>query len=434
MKQTKQDYYNQKIKDILENKVGVCYNKKHNQLKGILTKKQIDTLSKWYNHLGSNSKAKSASTFYDYLKNIRKFALFQKKNFEDITKEDIDKYINFIRINTPNSARGQKLIVKMFFNWLNPKIVEHIKLESKKFNKIDYEETIHLTEIKEMIEKATTPQEKAIIITMFESGCRASELLDLNVHDLNIDENGSSIRVDGKTGKRKMGLILSSPYLQEHMNNHVNKGEPTTPLFFSTSHIHYGGRLSHSGLRYLLARAVKRIGLKKRCNPHWFRHSGLTFVYSQGFNEAEMRIWAGWSDDSSMTKVYIHIGEREVNDKYSVLMGHKVPEKNVSVDILKPITCPRCKKNNPGDSKYCNCGMLLSYGELNKVSDKFIEKVKETALVWDNRVTDDDEIYELVMNNPTLKNAFKKIIGEHKELIELGRYKNNEQNIRVPIG
>jgi len=370
-------------------------------------------------------------SFYDYLKSLRVFALKVGKDFEDIKKEDIDGFIRDLTLANSKSVNAYKLVVRFFFKWYcydigksncprdTPDIVKHIVLKKKKHENIDFDRVIYLEEVKKMIGSAKTPQEKAILITLFESGCRASEFLDMNVEDLIFDDIGAQIKVDGKTGKRTIRLVMAVPYLIAHKNHYPGKIDNSMPLFYSQSNTSWGQRLTRNGLRSILITAGKRVENNKKLNPHWWRHSAITFWFMQGMNEVEVRYRAGWSKESSMVRIYCHMGEKEANDKYAVVMGYDMPvEKQVNAKVMQPLVCPRCEKVNPADARYCNCGQLLRYAELNKEANKFVGEIESVAKTFNVRDTK-EKLWEMIETNPLLLDKLRDIFDKYEEEIKI---------------
>jgi integrase/recombinase XerD len=426
------EYYNHKIQDIFKNEVGKNDVRiRSNQVKGNLTVRQVLVLKKWYDYLITGTKSSSVYTFYAYLSNLRIFALKAGKDFEDIKKEDIDGFIRNLTLANSKSVNAYKLVIRFFFKWYcydigesdcpkeTPKIVKHIVLKKKKHENIDFDKVIYLEDVKIMLKYAKTPQEKAIMITLFESGCRASEFLDMDVKDLIFDDIGAQIKVDGKTGKRVIRLVMAVPYLLAHINHYPGKIEDKMPLFYSQSNVSWGNRLSRNGLRGILELAGNRFKINKKLNPHWWRHSAITFWFMQGMNEVEVRYRAGWSKESSMVRIYCHMGEKEANDRYAVVMGYDMPvEKQVNAKVLQPLVCPRCEKVNPADARYCNCGQLLRYTELNRESNKFVGEIETVAKTF-NVGNTKEKLWEMIEGNPLLLNKLKDIFDKYEEEIKI---------------
>ena len=97
-------------------------------------------------------------------------------------------------------------------------------------------------------------------------------------------------------------------------------------------------------------------GVKKRVNPHNFRHSRETYL-ANFLTEAQMKEFFGWTQDSKMAGVYVHMSGRNVDNALLKIYGIKNDEEKRE-SIFKPKECPRCQKVNQATNKFCSrCGM-----------------------------------------------------------------------------
>lgn len=124
-----------------------------------------------------------------------------------------------------------------------------------------------------------------VILTLYESCARISELLGLKVGDVEFSsvrdkEKQRKLiatlyfkRSKGNVPKQPVTLIMFASELKRYVNNH--SGDAQSWLFPSP----YDSKnpLSKDSVRYNLWNAGTRLGIKKRLNPHWLRHSGLSY-------------------------------------------------------------------------------------------------------------------------------------------------------------
>jgi len=108
----------------------------------------------------------------------------------------------------------------------------------------------------------------------------------------------------------------------------------------------------------MLKKIAKRAGLRKKCNPHLFRHSRATFL-AKHLTEAQMKEYFGWTQASDMAAVYVHLSGRDVDSALLKLAGKKVPEAEKELDRrAKP--CFICRHENPPEAHRCsNCARPL---------------------------------------------------------------------------
>jgi len=313
-----------------------------------------------------------------------------KKDFDRADKHDIEHVIAQIqqtktKVNSKeglvetgrNYSESTKLdfktTLKVFYWWLRgekiesirsakkrifPPEVDWIELRIKQNNRKLPEEMLSLEEINRLIEVGKNAKEKAFAAVLAESGCRSCEILNLKVKNVEFDDIGANITVNGKTGARPIPLVMSAPHLKEWLNAHPFKDNKESFVWIITQKRRdrrlpemFGKPMSHKAASRLLQTLKKRSGITKRVNLHNFRHSRATYLATV-LTEPSMRIYFGWSENSRMPQKYEHMSMKNVK---KVLYEHYGVERQMNV-------CGNCKEINKAGSKYCQrCGMPLNY-------------------------------------------------------------------------
>jgi len=219
----------------------------------------------------------------------------------------------------------------------------------------------------------------------YDAGLRISELISLNIKNVDFDELGAKIilpkkGMDLKTGERVIRLFLmpsSAKYLKEHCDKHPLKNYDDAPLFLSYDSRNYVKtigeinkgkateedfnkiRLTRPGIEYILQRYCKMADIP-RLTPHVLRHNSCTKCAKAGFNEMELRIRYGWSPTSKMPSRYTHLASKDLDDKIKVITGYKEP-KDIEPSKLINIVCQNCTEENVPTAKFCSrCGLKLN--------------------------------------------------------------------------
>ena len=302
------------------------------------------------------------STRINYLYFLGGLLKASKKPLRQITKSDIQTWIVAERAR----GIGEKTMdagltyMKSFYRWLNggesPEVVKWISVRNR-VKELPTDELLTGEDIKRLIEAANHPRDKALIAMLSDSGARIGELLNLKIKNVAFDKFGAVLIVSGKTGMRRIRLIDSTPYVQNWVNNHPQKDTPMAPLFLGP----FGG-IRIPRVNKMLRAFAKRAGVKKRVNPHSFRHARLTELAGNGLSERELRIFAGWSGSSEMPETYIHLSGKDLDEHILKIHGvikEELPEEKKRP--LKPIVCSRCKTINPADAAFCfKCSMALT--------------------------------------------------------------------------
>ena len=102
------------------------------------------------------------------------------------------------------------------------------------------------------------------------------ELLNLRLKNVQFEDGYARLIVEGKTGRRMVPLIFSSPILAEWINNHPLRYDPESPLWPKKTKI--DEPMNYTLARKLLQNLGRKAKIKKRMNPHSFRHARATLL------------------------------------------------------------------------------------------------------------------------------------------------------------
>ena len=314
-------------------------------------------------------------TLANRLSQIANFCYFIKKPFNEVTKEDIIKYLEYLDVVKKVKAvtiDNYKSAIKTFFQWFYglkdkqyPEIVEWMKRKRGKGLKLP-EEILTEEEILRMAEKVDNPRDRALILVTYESGCRIGEIINLRLKHLRFDEYGAILMVNGKTGQRRVRLINCVPTLKIYLNNHLFKGNMEAPLWVCLNKNCYGSPLHRDGFVGVLKKAGNLAGINKRVNPHSFRHARATQL-AKILTEQELKIFFGWTRGSNMASIYVHLSGEDVDRKLLEKAG-KFSKEEIKEDKLKPKKCTRCGEENSSDAKFCSkCYYPLEIDAVNQI-------------------------------------------------------------------
>lgn len=318
-------------------------------------------------------------------------SLMFKKSFRKAKKEDIVKLVEKIETNEKWSSwtkHDYKMALKKFYKWINggedyPEQVRWIKLRVKNNNRLP-QELLTEEDIKKLAETADNPRDRALVLVLYESGCRVGELLSLRIKNIQFDEYGAVLLVSGKTGDRRIRVIASSSTLASWLDNHPYKNNPESFVWVTKFHRAKNKKSSYELLNYagfakMLRVLAKRADIKKKVNPHAFRHARATHL-AKHLTESQLKEMFGWTQSSKMVSIYVHMSGRDVDDALLKLHGLKQEEKENK--ILKLVRCRRCQESNDSVSQFCRrCGSpleletALAVDEQRKNYDKSMMKL-----------------------------------------------------------
>jgi integrase len=345
------------------------------------------------------------ATRYTYLVTLYRLQQFAKNtNFHQLTKEDIMKFLDLEKQRKFDDTRfkhkhglgtqttlsettlnSRRHTVRKFFAFVCgykkgfPPVVDWMKVRRigrDKNNKINPSDILTPEEIYMIISHAESPRDRALLSLLAESGCRVGEISTTTVKDVVFNENGFELTVKGKTGLRTIPLVVSRPDVENWLNNfHMFGAEPEAPLFPRFNKKQLQLNLQAAGIWNVVKKTVARARLvmkslqAKNISPHSFRHARATELAALGWTEAMLRVYFGWTSDSTMPSIYIHLSQSDVGKCYYRMYGkmNGKEEKPRMLQENKP--CHRCGIRNP--TGYITC--FSCHKPINDESDKRVE-------------------------------------------------------------
>jgi len=346
----------------------------------------------------------SKARIIKYIDTLEAIAKILKKPFSQAGKEDIVELIE--RIEEKNysdwTKRDYKVILRVFFKWLRktedyPEEVRWFKASTKGRIKLP-EELLTVDDVMKLVNAADNLRDKAFVLVLYESGCRIGEILSLQIKHVQFDKYGAVLLVNGKTGQRRVRIILSAPKLNGWVENHPLK-DPNAPLWVTIGTNSRNKVWTYGTSKEVLKKLANKAGIRKRIYPHLFRHSRATHLANH-LTEAQMKQYFGWVQGSNMASVYVHLSGRDVDNALFKLNGMEIKEEKNDQE-LRALICPRCKARNSPDAKFCsNCGLCLD---------------TKTAVEIDETREKADRLMSELIKNPKVLNALLEGVERLKE-------------------
>jgi len=162
-------------------------------------------------------------------------------------------------------------------------------------------------DINKLIAACTNIRDRAIILFLLDTGCRASEFSSLNIGDVDLDDGIVYIRL-GKGKRERTTYIGDSARADLEQCLAQRKYEkPSDPLWVSLTK---GTRLTDSGLRLMLRRLGKRTSVE-HCHPHTFRRTFALWSLRAGMNIYALQRIMGHSDLTVLRR-YLALTEQDL--------------------------------------------------------------------------------------------------------------------------
>ena len=165
---------------------------------------------------------------------------------------------------------------------------------------------------------ATVPQgqrDRAIMEVLYASGLRVSEVVSLNLS--NLDLRHGELRVWGKGGKERLALLgqpacrALTRYIQDGRSKLIKENRATNALFLNR----LGSRLSTRSVSNVLDKYAKLAGLERRVTPHVMRHTFATHLLDGGADLRTVQELLGHASLSS-TQIYTHVSQARAKEVY----------------------------------------------------------------------------------------------------------------------
>lgn len=244
-----------------------------------------------------------------------------KTNVEEITSDDIKDFLKIRNEEEATTIAHNLTVIKSFHTYLlkenivNKNVSEFIerpKLRKSLPKSLSIEDVDCLLNI-----ELKTPfdyRNKAMLELMYGCGLRVSELVNLELND--IDQTNCLIRIFGKGSKERE--IPLGEYAIYYLNEYIDKrclllkNKPCNKLFLNN----HGQGMTRQGFFKNLKELLRQKGLNENVSPHTLRHSFATHLINQGADLRSIQEMLGHSDIST-TKIYTRVNDEKVLEDYN---------------------------------------------------------------------------------------------------------------------
>ena len=265
-------------------------------------------------------KGLSQNTVDSYKSDLTKLSNYLQN--QDLSKTNIDNFfIDMSEFNYSSSTKKRiHSSIKNFLKYINENEdyesidISDIKLKSSK----KLPEVLSITDIENMInfynhETYLDSRNRTVIDVLYSTGCRVSELCDINISDIDLDEK--YLKLKGKGSKQRIVPIGSMLYknLMQYLNVREtflqNRGEP---LFLSKSK----NKLERTAVFRIIKKTAKNISLQTDVHPHTLRHSAATHMLEGGCDLRTVQEFLGHSSVST-TQIYTKVTKEFLEEAFT---------------------------------------------------------------------------------------------------------------------
>lgn len=268
------------------------------------------------------------NTLESYGRDLRQFETYLHSGKMEILKDSNRNTILGYLSNLQSKGRAVSTIsrnlaaIKSFYQYLvreryldkDPAAsLESPKLE-KKLPKI-----LSIHEVEELLKQPnillpTGLRDKAMLELLYATGIRVSELISLNISDVNLDMG--YIKCYGKGSKERIVPLgsIAAKCVQEY----IAKGRPKLVRTYEEPALfvnHHGNRLTRQGFWKIIKKYAQEANITKEITPHTLRHSFATHLLENGADLRSVQEMLGHADIST-TQIYTHVTKNRLKEVY----------------------------------------------------------------------------------------------------------------------
>tara|TARA_B100001059_G_scaffold231980_1_gene268885 strand:+ start:8585 stop:9484 length:900 start_codon:yes stop_codon:yes gene_type:complete len=239
---------------------------------------------------------------------------------KDCSKETLQQFIYHQSKSVSTNSQARRIsAIKSFFNFL---IFEKLRANSpadliegpKLGRKLPV--TLNLMEIEKILlgVELSLPngqRNRAIIETLYGSGLRVSELVNLTLSNIFFKED--IIKVTGKGNKQRLVPLGSYSkkfiqiYKEEIRSLKKIKKEYNDYLFLNRN----GRKMTRAMIFTIVKKSAIKVGIKKKISPHTFRHSFATHLLENGADLRTIQVLMG-HESITTTEIYTHLDNKHL--------------------------------------------------------------------------------------------------------------------------
>lgn len=246
---------------------------------------------------------KSSSCIKNYLMQISKMVLHCKSSPLELSVDQMEEYLFFIHQKDSPSLSSYKHLVyglRQFYQMFkNEKLrLELPSVPSEKKLPV----VLSQKEIKKIIHAPSLLKHKVLFSLIYDGGLRISEVINLQINDVDFDRKQLHIR---QSKHKKDRYVPISSLTLKGLTDYLNTSHPTNYLFNGKVR---GEKISREGIRHAFRSCKAKAGITKPACIHTLRHSYATHLIEMGLDIVSVKNQLGHSEIAT-TMMYLHIAK-----------------------------------------------------------------------------------------------------------------------------
>lgn len=276
----------------------------------------------------TEEKRASSNTLSSYMRDLRQFTAYLGKNVdvsvEQAAESDISAYLSWMKNAGKSTSTVSRALaaIKGFYSHfitigalkVNPAYKLSPDKAAQKLPQILTSKEVELLLAQPERNDAKGYRDSAMLETLYATGIRVSELIDLGVDDVNL--SAGIVTCHGRDKSRSIPLYPAAIHALAEYIRFVRPQmiavEDETSLFVNIS----GGRMSRQGFWKIIKSYQTKAGIEKPITPHTLRHSFATHLLENGADLRSIQEMLGHADISS-TQIYSQLVKKQLKDVYN---------------------------------------------------------------------------------------------------------------------
>ena len=315
-----------------------------------------NSLKRFFSHYLPVQKGLSENTVLSYRDAIKLLLCYAadrwKKSVDELSVEDIDEslvltfldHVETVRGCSPRTRNARLAAIRAFFGFLareEPTLLLHcqtiraIPLKRTEHKAIDYLEEKEIQAMLDAVDvnSRTGIRDKALLLLLYNTGARVSEIVGLHVTDLRLDD-APQVKLLGK-GKKHRSCPLwpeTAQALQAYLQERAPKNPGQEQFFLN------GCGITRFGVRYVIRKYAAKAEnacasiSSKSVSPHTIRHTTAMHLLRAGNDINMVSYWLGHAHINT-THVYVEI---DMEMKRQMLQKARAPADNNALPWRKP--------------------------------------------------------------------------------------------------
>ena len=287
----------------------------------------LDLIQAYESYLAKVKQA-SSNTISSYVRDLRQFSEWLKEasglDLVDATQQNIVDYLDHLHEAGKSAATVSRSLASLknfYFYCVSAGVLDHTPISAelrvargeKKLPQILSSKEVELLLAQPSCTDPKGCRDKAMLEVMYATGIRVTELIDLNVADVNLELGFLKCGVDKKERMVPMypaAIQALSVYIKENRPSML--ADPSEEALFVNVN---GSRMSRQGFWKILKFYQTKAGIEKEITPHTLRHSFAVHLLENGADLYSLQELMGHCDISS-TQMYTHLINQKLKNVY----------------------------------------------------------------------------------------------------------------------